>query len=109
MRRSITRVLLGVGCLFLPLYAAEVQLIHSIEGPALYQSYCATCHGKDARGNGLFTKVLKKVPPDLARIAVRNHGVFPMEKVQRIISGESERPEHGTKEKYLESIQGRGP
>ena len=30
----------------------EKRLIQSLEGPALFQAYCAACHGKDAKGDG---------------------------------------------------------
>jgi len=43
-------------------------------------------------------KSLKVTPPDLTRIVVRNGGNFPLERVQRIISGEELLPAgHGTR------------
>jgi hypothetical protein len=45
------------------------------------------------------SKSLKTDPPDLTRIAARNGGMFPFERVQRIISGEELSPTaHGTRE-----------
>jgi mono/diheme cytochrome c family protein len=77
----------------------EEPLIKSIQGPALYKAYCAVCHGSDARGNGPMAAALKVPPPDLTRIAERNGGMFPMARVERIISGEEPLPSgHGTKE-----------
>jgi mono/diheme cytochrome c family protein len=74
-------------------------LINSIEGPALYKEYCAVCHGSDARGNGPMAAALKVPPPDLTRIAERNGGMFPIARVERIISGEEPLPSgHGTRE-----------
>jgi hypothetical protein len=44
-------------------------------------------------------KSLKVAPPDLTRIAERNGGPFPMERVQKIISGEQPVPAgHGTRQ-----------
>jgi mono/diheme cytochrome c family protein len=79
----------------------EKQLINSLEGQALYHEYCAVCHGKEAKGDGPMARVLKTAPPDLTRIALRNGGTFPFQRVQRIISGESEVNAHGTREMPL--------
>jgi mono/diheme cytochrome c family protein len=66
----------------------DERLIESIQGPALYQAYCASCHGKDAKGGGLMAKSLKVAPADLTRISARNTGKFPLMRIERIISGE---------------------
>jgi mono/diheme cytochrome c family protein len=68
----------------------EVRLIESIQGPALYQAYCASCHGKDAKGGGAIAKSLKVPPANLTRIAARNAGKFPLMRIERIISGEEQ-------------------
>ncbi len=60
----------------------DKRLIDSINGPALYQSYCASCHGVNATGKGPAS--------DLTRIAARNGGTFPVPRVSRIISGEEQ-------------------
>jgi mono/diheme cytochrome c family protein len=74
-------------------------LIDSIQGPALFKAYCAVCHGESGKGNGSMTPSPRVKPADLTRIAARNGGRFPAERVQRIISGE-ELPSkgHGTRE-----------
>lgn len=56
-------------------------------GPGLYQAECAACHGADARGNGPMARGLDTVPPDLTRIAARNGGVFPRDRVMSTIDG----------------------
>ena len=68
--------------------AKETPLIKSIQGPALYKAYCASCHGTDAKGDGPMAKSLKVKPSDLTRIAARNGGTFPLMRIERIISGE---------------------
>jgi mono/diheme cytochrome c family protein len=74
-------------------------LINSIQGPALYKAYCASCHGADAKGDGPMAKSLNVKPPDLTRIAARNGGKFPLMRIERTISGEEQPPRgHGTSE-----------
>jgi mono/diheme cytochrome c family protein len=74
------------------------QLIASLDGPALYKAYCAVCHGLDGRGGGPMAASLKAVPSDLTRIAIRNGGVYPAARVERVVSGEETIPGgHGTR------------
>jgi mono/diheme cytochrome c family protein len=82
-----------------PSETESVRLIESIQGPALYEAYCAVCHGKDGKGTGPMAKSLKSNTPDLTRIAARSGGKFPLNRIQRIISGEEQLPAgHGTRE-----------
>jgi len=70
----------------------------SLTGQKLYASYCAVCHGADAKGGGPFVPQLKSLPPDLTRIANRNGGTFPKMHVAEVIDGEFQRPAHGSRE-----------
>lgn len=73
--------------------------IRSVEGPALFKAYCAVCHGTDGKGSGPMAGALKFGPADLTHIAARNRGVFPTERVEKIISGDEQVPAgHGTRE-----------
>jgi mono/diheme cytochrome c family protein len=56
-------------------------------GAVLFRTYCASCHGADGRGAGPMTTQLHRQPPSLTSFAVRNSGVFPSERVRRIIDG----------------------
>ena len=78
---------------------AEVKLIDSIQGKDLFKAYCASCHGSDAKGRGPMATSLRVQPADLTHISIRNRDVFPMMRVQKIISGE-EQPSsgHGSRE-----------
>jgi mono/diheme cytochrome c family protein len=67
----------------------------SESGAALFRTYCASCHGTDARGAGPVSSQLRRLPPSLTSFAVRNSGVFPSERVRRIIDGR-DIPAHGT-------------
>jgi len=57
--------------------------------------YCASCHGADARGNGPVAEFLSVRVPDLTKLAVADGGEFPLDKVYRIIDGQSQMPVHG--------------
>jgi mono/diheme cytochrome c family protein len=82
-----------------PETAPERQVLDSFKGPELFKAYCATCHGRDAKGGGPMAASLRIAPTDLTRIAARNGGTFPFLQVQRIISGEQQPPStHGTRE-----------
>jgi mono/diheme cytochrome c family protein len=77
----------------------EVHLINSIQGPDLYNEYCAVCHGLDARGGGPVAKTLKVPPPDLTRLAAHNGGKFPSSRIFGIIGGSAPALRgHGTHE-----------
>jgi len=67
-------------------------------GHDLYFSYCASCHGKDAKGKGPAAASLKTPPPDLTTLAQRNDGKFPKARVIETISGENAMKAHGSRE-----------
>jgi mono/diheme cytochrome c family protein len=64
----------------------------------MFQSYCAACHGKTAKGDGPAAVALKKAPADLTKINARNGGKFPEVKVKRYIEGLDEVAAHGTRD-----------
>lgn len=66
------------------------------QGKREFDNNCAACHGKDGKGSGSITELLKKSPPDLTTLTKRNGGVFPMARVYDVI--ESAGPGHGTRE-----------
>jgi mono/diheme cytochrome c family protein len=68
------------------------------DAPAMFQAYCAACHGKQARGDGPAAPALKAAPADLTRISARNGGKFPVTKVRRYIEGLDELPAHGSRD-----------
>jgi mono/diheme cytochrome c family protein len=63
-------------------------------GSSIFKTYCATCHGVEARGDGPLADQLRVRPPDLTLFAHRN-GSFDREKVRRIIDGRNPVKGHG--------------
>ena len=64
-------------------------------GVGLFKTYCASCHGKGAKGDGPLADSLRKRPPDLTLLARRNGGTFDADKVHRIIDGRKPEKGHG--------------
>lgn len=70
----------------------------AFDGAAMFNSYCAVCHGLNAEGKGPAASALVKVPADLTRISARNNGQFPETRVRRYIEGLDELPAHGSRD-----------
>jgi mono/diheme cytochrome c family protein len=64
-------------------------------GSTLFGTYCATCHGVSAKGDGPLAANLRKPPANLTLIARRNGGIFSAEMVARIIDGRKPLSGHG--------------
>ena len=67
-------------------------------GQEMYRTYCAVCHGTDAKGNGPAVEALKVPPGDLTTLAAKNGGKYPALKVSAIIRGEEVLAAHGSKD-----------
>jgi len=67
-------------------------------GKEMFNSYCATCHGKDGKGNGPAAPALKVPPTDLTSLAQKNGGKYPAPHVATIIRGQGELPSHGSQD-----------
>ena len=77
---------------------AYERLIPSLQGPDLFRSYCAPCHGTAGRGEGPVAPALKAAVPDLTTIAHRNGGNFPASRISDEIAGEKTVQAHGSRE-----------
>jgi mono/diheme cytochrome c family protein len=64
-------------------------------GKEMFESYCASCHGKDAKGDGPAAGALKQAPADLTTLAKRNDGKYPADKVTGILRGKTSLVAHG--------------
>ena len=69
-----------------------------ISGQAMFNEYCVSCHGKDAKGTGPAASALKKTPADLTTLSVRNNGKFPELRVYSAIQGDLDVAAHGSKD-----------
>lgn len=67
-------------------------------GEAEYKSSCAACHGADGKGGGEFTEFLKGGAPSLRVLSKNNGGVFPYNRVYKIIDGRAPVKGHGSSE-----------
>lgn len=67
-------------------------------GKQMFDSYCAVCHGSDAKGGGPAATALKSVPTDLTLLAQKNGGKYPAAHVASVIRGRATMPSHGSQE-----------
>ncbi len=67
-------------------------------GSEMYESYCASCHGKDATGNGPAAPALKSFPANLTTLAKRNGGKYPEARVTSILEGKEIIISHGSQD-----------
>lgn len=70
----------------------------STDGPGLYRTYCAVCHGIRGQGDGPAAPAMKQKVSDLTLLSRKNGGKFPEEEVYASISGDqaSKIRAHGT-------------
>ena len=83
--------LLGA-CLLLAATTARAQ--NNYVGSDLYRTYCSSCHGPNAKGDGPLADSLRVRPPDLTLIGKRMGG-FSADKVCKIIDGRAPVKGHG--------------
>jgi len=81
---------------FLVLLATPLTAQDAALGGAIYDRYCATCHGADAMGNGPMAPSLLLQPPDLTALALRNDGVLPVKRIVTRIDGREPLVSHGS-------------
>jgi mono/diheme cytochrome c family protein len=66
------------------------------DGRAMYTSYCAPCHGADARGGGPVAPALNAKPTDLTGLAKANHGKYPDSHIVSVLRFGAKNPAHGS-------------
>jgi mono/diheme cytochrome c family protein len=67
-------------------------------GKDMYLHYCASCHGKEGKGDGPAAAALKSAPTNLTELAATAHGKFPDAQVAHVIEGSDNVPAHGSVE-----------
>jgi mono/diheme cytochrome c family protein len=78
---------------------APIQKTSAGSGKEMFDTYCAVCHGKDAKGHGPAVPAFKLPPPDLTTLTRRHEGKFPTEYVATVLqSGIPEEEAHGSKD-----------
>lgn len=70
----------------------------SNSGKEMFNSYCAVCHGANAKGNGPAASAMKTPPGDLTTLAQKNGGKYPAAHVAAVIHGQGSLPSHGSEE-----------
>lgn len=67
-------------------------------GKEMFNSYCAVCHGKDAKGDGPAASAMKTPPTDLTGLAKQDGGKYPAAHVAAVIRGQATTPSHGSQD-----------
>jgi len=75
---------------------APIQNTSPASGEEMFKTYCAACHGKDAKGAGPASADLKTTPPDLTTLAKRHDGKFPEDYVTNVLRNGTKAPAHGS-------------
>jgi|OpeIllAssembly_1097287.scaffolds.fasta_scaffold277769_2 mono/diheme cytochrome c family protein len=52
----------------------EARPADNIDGAALFQAYCASCHGRNGKGDGPAARAIRTPVPDLTQIAAAHPG-----------------------------------
>lgn len=68
----------------------------AVEGRNIFESWCATCHGLDAKGFGPMAAILTLPPTDLTELTLQNGGEFPTARVVARIDGRDPLVAHGS-------------
>jgi mono/diheme cytochrome c family protein len=110
---SVRRILwLAAFCFAVAMFSAQAQdqaqtpvikhapapITSAASGKEMFDAYCASCHGKDAKGDGPAAPALKNAPADLTMLAKLNGGKYPSSKVTAVLRGEATLAPHGTQE-----------
>jgi len=65
--------------------AAQKKQAMGESGHDIFMHRGSSCRGKDGKGNGPAASALKIMPGDLTLLTKKNRGIFPAERVTKII------------------------
>ncbi len=93
---------------------APIEQTSPASGQEMFKTYCAACHGADAKGAGPASSDLKTTPPDLTTLAKRHDGKFPGDYVANVLRYGAKAPAHGSSEMpvwgpLFATVSGRDP
>ena len=86
-RHVAIAIVVAIILLVIGTVAARAQDYSRYSGAQLYSRFCASCHGDKGHGDGVVAASFSIMVPDLTRIAKRQGGIYPAEKVRQIIDG----------------------
>lgn len=67
-------------------------------GKETFLKYCASCHGKDAKGHGPAAFVLRTAPPDLTTLSKRHENKYPKGYVSAVLIFGKSFASHGSED-----------
>jgi mono/diheme cytochrome c family protein len=70
----------------------------SNDGAKMFKTYCASCHGLSAKGDGPAAVALKNKPSDLTLLARNNGGSLSGKDFEDKLAGSGMSPAHGNSE-----------
>lgn len=97
-REGSFRTALAVAAAAVLLWCTPTEVSAGSEGRTLFSSYCAACHGADARGNGPVASALKVQPADLTRLERRFGMPLNRDKIAEYIDGRMDVLAHGSRD-----------
>lgn len=65
-------------------------------GKEMFNTYCASCHGVSAKGDGPAASAIKGSVPDLTMLAKANGGKYPSMHIYEVIKGDRLVSAHGS-------------
>lgn len=68
------------------------------EGKAIYQQYCASCHGIRGEGDGYMARALTIPPANLRLLSARYGNPLPEDQIARFIDGRADVRAHGPRD-----------
>ena len=77
---------------------APAPATSAASGKEMFKSYCASCHGPGAKGDGPAAAALKSAPRDLTLLTKSNSGKFPSERIMSILRGQATVTAHGNRD-----------
>jgi mono/diheme cytochrome c family protein len=96
--RTMTGALVGFAAAGAAVWASAqtpAKGTDELDGPALYKTYCSSCHGASGEGDGPIADALRYRPGDLTKLAQHARGTFARDQVHRMIDGRVPVKGHG--------------